>query len=287
MPSFPSPAPITVRLDLSAAAVWITASDRDTTVVDVRPTDPEDDGDVEAAGTTRVEHSDGVLDIRSSRLRSWLDRRGSSVDVHLEVPLGSELDATLGMGDIAADGRLGACRLKTGLGSIRLDEAATLHLKNGAGDIDVGRVAGHAEVVAGTGEVKLAELGSTGVIKNSNGPTWVGRAEGEVRLRAANGDLAVEWAGANVVARTANGDVRIEHFATGTAVLETQVGDVDVGVPPGTAAWLDVNSRAGAVRNDLDETDTPDQTTATAEIRARTTLGDVVIRRPRGAVDAR
>lgn len=286
MPSFPSPTPIQLRLDVHVGSVWIRASERDATAVDVRPTDPDDEGDAQAAESTRIEFAEGELTVRSSRLRSWLDRRGSSVDVHIDLPADSNLDVTVAMGDITADGRFGDCRLKTGLGRINLEEAETLALKNGAGDTTVQRVNGHADIVAGTGDVAVAELGSTGVLKNSNGATWVGTAHGEVRLRAANGDLAIERAEAGIVAKAANGDVRLES-AAGLAVLETQVGDVDVGIPAGTAAWLDVDARAGAVRNLLDEIDPPETTTAAVEIRARTTLGDVVIRRPRGAIDAR
>ena len=74
------------------------------------------------------------------------------------------------------------------------------------------------------------------MIKNSNGDTWVGVAGGELRLNAANGNIAVDRAERDVVAKAANGDVRLGEVGAAAVVLETAVGDVEVGIPEGTAA---------------------------------------------------
>ena len=66
----------------------------------------------------------------------------------------------------------------------------------------------------------------------------------------------------------------------GSVVLETQIGDLEVGIREGTAAWLDVSARAGKVHNALDAADAPEASAETVEVRARTSVGDVVIRRP-------
>jgi hypothetical protein len=65
-----------------------------------------------------------------------------------------------------------------------------------------------------------------------------------------------------------------------SVVLETQLGDLEVGIREGTAAWLDVSARAGKVHNALDAADAPEPSADTVEVRARTSVGDVVIRRP-------
>ena len=51
-------------------------------------------------------------------------------------------------------------------------------------------------------------------------------------------------------------------------------------VPEGTAAFLDVASEHGSVRNGLTPTEGPVQDESTAEIHASTGFGDVVVRRP-------
>ena len=128
--------------------------------------------------------------------------------------------------------------------------------------------------------MRLGELDHSAVIKNSNGDTWVGVAGDDVRLSAANGSIAVDLAQAGVAAKSANGDVRLGEVMRGSVVLETKIGDVEVGIREGTAAWLDVNSRFGRVHNALDAADAPDASAETVEVRARTSVGEVVIRRP-------
>ncbi len=56
---------------------------------------------------------------------------------------------------------------------------------------------------------------------------------------------------ASVVAKSSNEDVRVSAVVRGSAVLETRAGDVEVGIREGTAAWLDVDARAGRVHNAL------------------------------------
>ena len=142
------------------------------------------------------------------------------------------------------------------------------------------RATGHAEVTTGSGDVRLGELDGSAVIKNSNGDTWVGVAGGDLRLNAANGNIAVDLAQAGVAAKSANGDVRLGEVVRGSVVLETKIGDLEVGIREGTAAWLDVNARFGRVHNALDAADAPEPSAETVEVRARTSVGEIVIRRP-------
>ena len=128
--------------------------------------------------------------------------------------------------------------------------------------------------------MRLRELDAAAVIKNSNGDTWVGEVRGDLRLKAANGSIAVDLANASVVAKTANGDVRLGEVVRGSVVLETHAGDLEVGIGEGTAAWLDVSARVGKIHNALDSADAPGSSAETVEVRARTSVGDIVVRRP-------
>jgi len=110
-------------------------------------------------------------------------------------------------------------------------------------------------------------------------------ARGDIRLNAANGSIAIDVAHASVVAKSANGDVRLGEVVRGSVVLETQLGDLEVGIREGTAAWLDVRAAAGKVHNALDAAAAPEPSAETVEVRARTAVGEIAIRRPRGAID--
>ncbi len=101
----------------------------------------------------------------------------------------------------------------------------------------------------------------------------------ELGLRAGEPDFVVTPAPVGVVAKSANGDVRLGEVVRGSVVLETRLGDVEVGIREGTAAWLDVSAGAGRVHNALDVTDAPGPAAETVEVHARTSAGSVVIRR--------
>jgi len=281
MPTFDTPGPITATIDVVVGAVRISAGDPGAAVVDVRPSDTSNEEDVKAAQQTRAEYANEQLLVRSPKLRSWLPRsRGASVDVTIQLPAGSEVRGAGQMTDFDCDGSLGDCRIKTGMGQISIDQAEALILKSGIGDISVDRATGHAEVTTGSGDVRVRELDASAVIKNSNGDTWVGVAGGDLRIKAANGSIAVDLARATVGAKSANGDVRVGEAVRDSVVLETHLGDVEVGIRDGTAAWLDVRAAAGKVLNTLESAEAPGSSADTVQVRARTTAGNVVIRRP-------
>jgi hypothetical protein len=283
MPTFPTPEPISATVDVGVGDVRIVAGERDATAVDVRPTEPSDEADVRAARSTLVECAQGQLLVRAPKpgLRSWLrPGAGGSIDVTIELPAGSNVNGAGHAADFHCDGPLGDCRLKTGLGQIRVDRADTVSLKTGSGDISVDCATGHAQVSTGSGNVRVRGVERSAAITNASGDTWIGAVGGDLRVRAANGSIAVDAARASVGAKSAYGDVRVGEVGRGSVVLETHVGDVEVGIPEGTAAWLEASSAAGRVHNALEAADAPGPSAETVEVRARTSVGDVLIRRP-------
>ncbi len=281
MSIFQTPGPVVATVDLAVGGVRITAEDRDDTTVDVRPSDPRNAADRDAAEGTQVTFADGRLEVRAPRLRGWLSLRGGgSVDVAVALPHGSDVRGTGASADFACVGRLGECRIKTGLGQVRVDEAGPVDLKSGVGDITVERATGRAQVVAGSGDVRIGTLDAGGAVKNANGATWIESSAAELRINAANGDITVDRADADLTAKAANGAVRLREAVRGSVVLETRIGDVEVGIREGTAAWVDANATAGKVRNTLEEGAAPGPGTETVQVRARTSVGEIVIRRP-------
>ncbi|MEE1734999.1 hypothetical protein PUR49_00190, partial [Streptomyces sp. BE147] len=78
-----------------------------------------------------------------------------------------------------------------------------------------------------------------------------------------------------------HGALRVAEVARGTVQLETSYGAIEVGVREGTAAWLDVSSSSGQVRNKLTSSFTPRKTYDSDEFRAMTRHGKIAIRRAR------
>jgi len=280
MPTFDTPEPIIVRLSLGfvVANVRVTASDRRDTTVDVRPADAARKSDLKIAEQTRVEYADGRLEVSAPKRGSLFGRPGS-LDVTIALPSGSRMHGEIGMGELVSEGRLGECRFKTGFGEIRLDVAGAVTLKSGSGDITVEHAEGDAEITASNGAVSLGRIDGSATVKNSNGASWLGEVAGDLRVNGANGSITVDRAHAGVTAKTANGRVRIGEVARGVVTLETSAGSVEVGIRTGTAAWLDLKTAAGRVRNELATAAGPDGTDDTVEVRARAQVGDIVVRR--------
>ena len=289
MPTFDTPGPISAVVDLAVGDARITASDRGDTVVEVRPSDASHEQDVRAAEQTRVEYTAGRLLVRAPKQRSLsLFGRPGSVDVTIDLPTGSQVYGDASVAAFHCAGRLGECRLKTATGDIQLEDTGPLEVNTAAGAIVVGRVAGPAEVSTGSGRVRLREIDGTAVIKNSNGDSWVGEVAGDLRVNAANGSISVERANSDVGARTANGDVRVGGLTRGSASLKTSFGEIEVGIRPGTAARLDVHTQFGRIHNQMDASGGPGPSDQTVEVSARTSYGDIVIRRsPVPAADSR
>ncbi len=280
MPTFETPEPISVTVELGVGDARITASDRTDTVVEVRPRNESKASDIKAAEQTRVEYAGGRLLVKAPKWRQYSPfSSGGSIDVTIDLPTGSRLGGDTSLGEFRCEGRLGECRLKTAMGNILLDRADALHLNASYGDVTVGRAAGDVDVTTGSGEVRIRAIEGTAVIKNSNGDTNVGEVTGDLRVKAANGDISIDRAHTSVSAKSAIGDIRIGEVIRGTIVLETAMGVLEIGIQEGTAAWLDVSSQYGSVHNALDAADGPHQSEETVEVRARSAYGDIVIDR--------
>jgi DUF4097 and DUF4098 domain-containing protein YvlB len=280
MPKYETPEAISVTLELGVGDVRITASDRTDTVVEVRPSDEADESDVKAAQQVRVDYANGTLQVTGPKARVFdFSRKTRSVDVAIELPSGSAVSAEMQVGDFRSAGRLGECGFKTSVGKVRLEQTGPLRLHTSAGQVTADAIAGHAEISTGSGKVQIGEIEGSAVVKNSNGDIAIDTVTGDVRVRTANGDISVERAGAGVEAKTANGSIRLGEVVHGSVVLETAMGDLEVGIAEGTAAWLEVNTGFGHVRNLLDEAARPTESDETVEVRGRTSYGDITIRR--------
>ncbi|MGW1956228.1 DUF4097 family beta strand repeat-containing protein [Streptomyces sp. NPDC001920] len=281
MPSFDTPAPISVTARVEAGSIQFTASDRPETVVEVRPRNPKKDLDVRTADQTDVTYASGVLTVMTPRPNLFGLGRTGVVDVTVELPAGSRIDMTGAWTQVLGEGRLGEVRVKTSSGDARLDTTGPLNLTASHGSITVDRVEGGAEITTSSGSLRVGHVDGPAVLKNSHGTTTIGAVTGETRVSGAHGDISIDRAEDSVTATTAHGTVRVAEVVRGTVRLETNYGAIEVGVREGTAAWLDVNSGSGQVRNTLIASDAPQETEDTVKIHARTKYGNIDVRRAR------
>lgn len=277
MPSFDTSEAISVTAYVEAGSIQFTAGERLDTVVAVRPRDPKRDKDARAAEQTEITYLSGVLTVRTPKSSPF--GRPGIVDVTVELPTGSHVDTTGAWTQVLGEGRLGEVRVKTSSGDVRLDTTGPLKLTASHGSITVDRAEGATEITTSSGSLRLGFVDGPAVLKNSHGTTTVGAATGELRVSGSNGDIEIRRAEDSVTAKTAHGTLRVGEVTRGTVELETAYGAIEVGVREGTAAWLDVSSGSGQVRNTLTASGSPEGTEETVKVRARTKYGNIDVRR--------
>ncbi|MEV8537228.1 DUF4097 family beta strand repeat-containing protein [Streptomyces sp. NPDC051211] len=279
MPIFVTPKPIRATVELDVGNVWIIASERSDTIVDVRPFDSADPRDASAADQTRIDYAAGklVVSVPKARDRS---RAGGAVAIVIHLPAGSTVYGDGVAADFRCDGQLGECRLTNDCGHIRLARTGALHVTSGLGNVTVDRAEGDVEVTADCGDVRIHSIDGTAAVRRSKGDTLLGEVTGDTGVFTESGDIHIGRTHAAVEARTSQGDVRIDETLHGPLVLETASGQLEVGIADGTATQLDLDARSGTVYRSLDLFDnllgTPEEV---VQVHARTVIGDIVVRR--------
>ncbi|EDY54588.1 MULTISPECIES: DUF4097 family beta strand repeat-containing protein [Streptomyces] len=158
MQKFDTPAPVTTVIDLPAGRVQVIAADRADTTVDIRPADPARNRDTKAAEQIDVTHgTDGVLRIAAPAAKNQYFGPSGSVEITVQLPTGSHVQATAAAAEFRAVGRLGDIVFEGAHGPVKIDEAASLRLTVTDGDITVGRLTGPGQISPQRGDITLAE----------------------------------------------------------------------------------------------------------------------------------
>jgi DUF4097 and DUF4098 domain-containing protein YvlB len=281
--TYPAAGQVKIDIEPGVGHIRVVATERSDIVIEVRPSDAGRRADLKAAEATTIDEVEGAITVRAPK--DW--RRFApfgdtgSVDVTVSAPVGAEIRGRSEMGTIDVEGPVGDASLRTGMGAIRVGEVGSLFAHTGYGEVSARQVGGDADVSTGSGEIRVGQISGAAGIKNSNGRIEVTAVGGDLNARTANGDVVIGKAGASVSAKTANGNVRVHSVGAGAAELETSVGEIEIGIKDGTRAWLDLSTRFGHVRNMLGTTDGPGEG-PTVEVRARTSAGDIVVRRAQG-----
>ncbi|MFD4643899.1 hypothetical protein ACFWN2_41780 [Lentzea sp. NPDC058436] len=155
MHTFATPAPIATVLDIPAGRVRFIAADRADTSVEVLPANAAQSRDVKAAEKVGVDFADGVLRIRSEAGHKLLGSSGS-VEITVQLPAGSRVEARAAAAEFRGVGRLGDIAFEAAQSDIKIDEAADVRLNTQAGDVTVGRLNGSAVITTLKGNITVA-----------------------------------------------------------------------------------------------------------------------------------
>lgn len=283
MPTFTTPTPIDLAINVQVGRIDVIASDRTDTVVTVSPSSSTKAIDRRGVEQTKITFENERLSIIGPKPRiSWIGSGPyESVDLKVELPSGSRLAAELAVGNVRTLGRLGATRIKASTGTVDVDATGDLWVRAGHGGTTAGTVAGGMDVTSAYGQIRIGSVSGDALLKSSYGGIQVGESGGDLDAKLSYGDLEITKALGSVTAKTAFGDIQLDEVSSGSTQVDSGYGQIFIGVKTGVPAWLDLSSKVGHVRNELEGDSTPTPTEETVSVRARTQGGDITIRRAR------
>ncbi|WP_039804851.1 DUF4097 family beta strand repeat-containing protein [Nocardia araoensis] len=209
MPTFETPEPIAVTIDVLSGHVTVIASDRIDTVVEVRPADATRKGDVRAAEQTRIDFSAGTLTVRTPKdWRTYTPFGGNpSIELTIEVPTGSRLKGTAAVGRLLGAGELGECDLEVSAGDITVERPhGSVTAKTAKGDIRIGEASrGVLRLETSMGELQVGISPSSAVQLETNAQHGTVRNQMRPVDRSDNEEIV------RVYARNSYGNIVIRH----------------------------------------------------------------------------
>ena len=258
---FPVSGPLDVRVNLDYGLVRITAGTSGMATVHAAPAIGSRMQDVEAAQNVRTSLTGDVLDVRGAASGWRRFVRPGAAEVAVQVPQGSRVTVTSSYAEVDVAGSVARCVVRSTGGDIRVAEATSAQLETKYGSVTVGR---------------LAEGGSA---ESTHGTVRVRQSAGTISLAGSSADVELDRATGDLTLRNTYGAVRVGELLSGTCTVRTSYGAVEVGIPTGTAAYLDLRSDHGRVRSELDRATEPRPDVERAVVRARTSYGEITIRR--------
>ncbi|MFE5593949.1 DUF4097 family beta strand repeat-containing protein [Streptomyces sp. NPDC056549] len=157
MQKFDTAAALVTTLAVPAGRIRIIATDRTDTTVDIQPADSSKSRDVNTARRTDVTYTDGVLRIEVPKTKNGILGDTGSIEVTVQLPAGSRVEAQAAAAELTTTGRLGDVTFEGAYRQIRIDEAASLRLTAADGDIEIGRLTGSADITTARGDIHVAQ----------------------------------------------------------------------------------------------------------------------------------
>lgn len=258
--SFPITGPIKLQLRIGHGAVTVETED-DLAEATVRIT--ADKHAAELLEQTVVEMRGNTLVVNAPRQGGIFDlalfgrRAGRGLDAQLVIPTGTPVKISTFTAPIRIPGSVGDADLAFGSAEAAVRHVdGALRLRYGSGTAKAVEVTGSVQVRSGSGDAQFGEIGGDLMAGCGSGNIQVRRVHGAVRSRCGSGNARLG---------EVHGDVDI---ASGS-------GGLEIGLPSGLSAQLDVVTGSGRVESELPIEDAPTAAQESIRVRARTGSGDV------------
>lgn len=263
-----TPGPVRLHVENGRGRIVVRAADQVTTDVTVTGA---------RAAEVRVTQDGRRVGVHAPKPRNGIFGRADELDIEVVVPFDSDMVARSGSASITASGRLMTARVKSGSGAVALDQATTVVVDTGSGDVSVAEVDGDVRVRTGSGAVDLGRVARTASVSTGSGDVCLGQALGTAVVKTGSGDLEVGESTADLTSKTGSGDVVVRTARSGRIHVKGASTRVHVGIPAGTPVWTDVTTVSGRVSSTLPPVGQPEPGADHVEVRATTVSGDITL----------
>jgi DUF4097 and DUF4098 domain-containing protein YvlB len=171
--------------------------------------------EAEDVSELEIEPPDRYFEVSDDNL--VVETRSKSTDLHIIVPIGTNVSVGAVSGRVSLSGRFGSVKVSTVSGHIEVDETA--------GDVDVRSISGHLEVE---------------------------RCEGRCRANTKSGRIEIGWVGREARAQTMSGSIEVGTAGEEDIELRTISGKIRIEVDPGRHPNLHLKTLSGKARTELE-----------------------------------
>lgn len=184
--------------------------------------------------------------------REWTRRLSLAYDI--TVPAATSATLATGSGNLRVDGLQGGVHLATGSGGIEANAIGQhLHANTGSGDITVHAVQGETQLQTGSGTIHAWGLAGPVTLSTGSGDITLSGSTQSARADTGSGSIHVTDVHGSLRARTGSGDISAQGVLPDGHRwdLSTGSGSIDLGLPSGTHANVDLQSDSGSIHSDL------------------------------------
>jgi DUF4097 and DUF4098 domain-containing protein YvlB len=141
--------------------------------------------------------------------------------------------------------RVGSCDI------VVATDLASLRVEGASGEVRAEAIHHDVTVRTASGSVRIASVGGDARVTVASGGVRLGEVAGEVDVTTASGDIEIGATGGGVRIKSASGSAEVGRFDAGDLSAKTLSGNVAVGIPPGRALDVDLDTLSGRIRTDF------------------------------------
>jgi DUF4097 and DUF4098 domain-containing protein YvlB len=188
-------------------------------------------------------------DIRIGHIDDPELRRNIAISYDVTVPAETELRAHSGSGNQLVEGIRGPLDVDAGSGGIRVSEIGDrVHAGTGSGSIVLERVKGNVRAKAGSGTIRA--LGIAGSFEGDTGSgeiTLEQTAPGAVRADTGSGGIDLRGIKGSLDAKAGSGTIHVEGTPTGPWIVHAGSGSVRLRLASEVAFDLNAHTSSGSI----------------------------------------